>query len=349
MGRRLDRRTLLHAFVAGRDGMKLFEVIAAAGSADTVQAIAATNDAHDFRVGLRDEHGRQAMEILVPDHRVQAVLDGLQSILGGQPDARILVIPLEVSLPAAPERPGEESATAAREVLYASVEREVRVDANFFVLVLLSTVVAAIGLIEDNVAVVIGAMVIAPLLGANIALGLATALGDYSLMRRALAVMASGIGLAVGLSLAIGWLLPFEPSSRELLTRTNPGLDSAMLALASGVAAALSVTSGLSSVLVGVMVAVALLPPAATLGLTLGRGRFDLASGAGILLAVNVVSVNLACKIVFLVKGIRPRNWWERQKARRAMTIYLVVWVLTLGFLVLVMYLQRVSLPLGVS
>jgi len=66
-------------------------------------------------------------------------------------------------------------------------------------------------------------------------------------------------------------------------------------------AAALSLTTGLSSVLVGVMVAVALLPPAATLGIMLGQGNMSLAIGAGLLLAVNIVSVNLASKIVFLL------------------------------------------------
>lgn len=153
--------------------MKLVEVIARAGSADTVEAIATTNEAHDFRVGLRDERGRQSMRLLVSDDKVQAVLDALRSVLGAQPEARILVMPLEVSLPQPPERERsqEESATAAREALYAAVEREVRLDQNFVVLVVLSIVVAAIGLVENNVAVVIGAMVIAPLLGPNIALG----------------------------------------------------------------------------------------------------------------------------------------------------------------------------------
>nr|MBS0020561.1 DUF389 domain-containing protein [Gammaproteobacteria bacterium] len=119
-------------------------------------------------------------------------------------------------------------------------------------------------------------------------------------------------------------------------------LDSVALALASGAAAVLSLTTGLPSVLVGVMVAVALLPPAATLGLMLGRGQPDLATGAALLLAVNIVCLNLASKIVFLVRGIRPRTWWEKAQAKRAMTIYLVVWVVTLFVLVLAIYFRQV-------
>lgn len=138
------------------------------------------------------------------------------------------------------------------------------------------------------------------------------------------------------MSAAISLLWPFDLSSPELMARTGARIDSLVLALASGAAAALSLTTGLPSVLVGVMVAVALLPPAATVGLMLGHGRVDLALGALLLLAVNVVSVNLANKLVFLAKGIRPRTWWEKEKANRAMTIYLVVWVVTLAVLVFI-------------
>ncbi|MCG8344430.1 MAG: DUF389 domain-containing protein, partial [Chlorobiales bacterium] len=121
---------------------------------------------------------------------------------------------------------------------------------------------------------------------------------------------------------------------------TDAGLDSIALAFASGAAAALSLSTGLPSVLVGVMVAVALLPPAATFGLMLGHARIDLATGAALLLAVNVVSVNLACKLVFLIKGVRPRTWWEKEKANKAMRRYIFVWVVTLALLGLVIYIR---------
>lgn len=67
------------------------------------------------------------------------------------------------------------------------------------------------------------------------------------------------------------------------------------------------------------MVAVALLPPAAVFGLMLGDERFDLALNAGILLAINIVSINLSSKIIFLFKGITPRTWFEKEKAKHAM------------------------------
>ncbi|MDX8386263.1 MAG: TIGR00341 family protein [Gallionella sp.] len=320
--------------------MKYVEVVADSGSADSVSAIAEKLEASDFRLGEIGEDGMRVMRLLVFDDKIQSVLDSLQKILGAQPSARIIVLPVEIALPKPSQEELQEEASAieAREALYAGVEKNSRLDINFVVLVVLSTIVAAIGLIENNVAVVIGAMVIAPLLGPNLAFGLGTALGDITLMRKAALTTCAGIMLAVAMSYLIGAFWPFDVSSPELAARSQVGMDSIALALASGAAAALSLTTGLSSVLVGVMVAVALLPPAVTLGIMLGLGDTNLAFGAGLLLAINVVCVNLATKVVFFVKGIRPRTWWEKKKAKRAMAIYIFVWFVTLIILVVFIY-----------
>lgn len=323
--------------------MRYVEIIADAGSSGTVLAIAENAKVQDFRLGVVGEDGMQQMRMLVSDDKLQLVLDTLQNVLGAQPTARIVVLAVEMSLPKPDEekRKQEDSATAAREALYEGVEKDVRLDFNFVVLVILSSLVAAIGLITNNVAVVIGAMVIAPLLGPNLALSLGTALGDLSLIRKSVQTLVAGTLLAVAVSAGLGMFWPSDMTSHELISRTEVGLDSAALALASGAAAALSLTTGLSSVLVGVMVAVALLPPAAALGLMLGYGNTGLAIGAGLLLAVNVVCVNLASKIVFDIKGIRPRSWLEKEKAKRARVVYVLGWLVTLLMLIVVIYVRR--------
>jgi uncharacterized membrane protein len=142
----------------------------------------------------------------------------------------------------------------------------------------------------------------------------------------------------VSLSFFIGLVSPLPLDSPELLARTNVGLDSVALALASGAAAVLSITTGLPSVLVGVMVAVALLPPAAALGLMLAGEQFTLATGAGLLLAVNVVCLNLSAKLVFLIRGVRPRTWWEKKKARRATVVYIAIWIFSMIILLTAFY-----------
>ncbi|GAB4349327.1 MAG: TIGR00341 family protein [Immundisolibacter sp.] len=326
--------------------MKYIEVVSAAGCADSIVALAEQLELTDCRVGPAAADDTLALRLLVSDDKLQPALDALQTLLGTQQTTRITVLPVEIALPAPDrgEREQEDSATAAREALYAGVEKNTSLDANYLVLVLLSTAVAAIGLLENNVAVIIGAMVIAPLLGPNIAFGLGTALGDATLMRKAARANLVGIGLVIGLAAGIGALQMFEMSGAELLARTEVGLDSVAVALAAGAAAVLSLTTGLSSVLVGVMVAVALLPPAVTLGLMLGAGQLTQAAGAGLLLAVNLVCVNLASNVVFLVKGVSARTWFEQQRAKRATLIYALVWIITLLVLMLLIYLRQTLL-----
>lgn len=320
--------------------MKLIEVIVDEIVTETVAGIAKKHNAVDFRLAQKNEEGRQAMRILLQDEMVQSTLDALQAVVSSYPTSRIIVFPVETTLPLPEEIKAERKTTStSREALYDSVSKDVKLNSNFIVLVILSTVVAAIGLIENNVAVVIGAMVIAPLLGPNIALGLGTALGDVDLMRKALITNLVGVSICVILSILIGLSWPFDINSPELMSRTNVGLDSLALALASGAAAALSLTTGLSSVLVGVMVAVALLPPAATFGLMLGHGQYQLAVGALLLLIANVVCLNLATKVVFWLKGISPRTWWQKEKAKRAMRVYILVWLTGLTILV-ILFLQ---------
>ncbi|MGB4910881.1 MAG: TIGR00341 family protein [Candidatus Dechloromonas phosphoritropha] len=323
--------------------MKYVEVVADASSTDNIRALADKSKTPDFRLGAVDDEGMRSMRILVSDDKIQSLLDNLQNILGAQHSARIVVLAVETTLPKPKDekRKLEDAAIAAREELYAEVEKNSQLDLNYLVFIALSTVVAAIGLVENNVAVVIGAMVIAPLLGPNLALSLATAMGDVGLMRRSVIALLTGVALAVLISALIGKFWIFDLSSSEFMSRTNAGLDSVVLALASGAAAALSLTARQSSALVGVMVAVALLPPAAVLGIALGQGNYGLAAGAGLLLAVNVVCVNLASKLVFFIKGVRPRTWLEKEKAQRAMVIYIAGWLVTLTILLLVIYSRR--------
>lgn len=322
--------------------MKYVEVITGVHSTNTVLAVAQKEKSLDTRIGMEDENGLQKFRMLIDDDRLQSLLDTLQNVLGAQPSTRIVVLPVEASLPLteAEKNRKEKSATAARESLYDDVKKNARLDWNYVVLVFLSTVVASIGLINSNVAVVIGAMVIAPLLGPNLALSLGTALGDLQLMRRSLQTNLAGIFLAIFLSAILGVFWPSELDAPELLLRTDAKFDSIALALASGAAAALSLLTGLSSVLVGVMVAVALLPPAATLGLMLGSGNFSLAAGAGLLLAINIVCVNLSSNLVFLVKGISPRAWMEKQKAKKSMIYYVLGWLVVLLILAWFIFLR---------
>ena len=322
--------------------MKIVEVVADESYIDSIKNVVEKNDVPDFWVVPSESEGRKVVRILVKPEQRQTILDALQGILSTSLSARVVVIPIEATLPREeePEKKTKiiSAAETTREELYNSIGKNAHLNRTYLLLIFLSTVVVAIGLLKDNVAVVIGAMVIAPLLGPNLAMALGTALGDTDLMWKAFKTGLAGMSLALVLSILIGIFWPLNVESRELLARTYVGLDSAVLAMASGAAAVISLTSGIPSILVGVMVAVALLPPAATMGLMLGAGQTDLAYGAAFLLAVNIVAINLSAKLGFLIQGIKPRTWLEKKKAKQSMLSYIIIWVLTLAALLLVIY-----------
>ncbi|VAW91775.1 Uncharacterized protein, MJ0678-like [hydrothermal vent metagenome] len=315
--------------------MRLIEVLGDCGHVDTVRGIAEQHEIMDCWVAKSDEEDRCSMRLLVRQEKQQAVIDAVQQALTAVQGWRIIIYPIEGALPRPEEIIDDKkySGSRSREELYHEVEAGARLDSNFILLVIFSTIVAAIGLIEDNVAVVIGAMVIAPLLGPNIAFAFGAALGDKVLIYQSLKTNFTGILLTLVLSYAMGMIWADGITSQELLSRTDVTIPAMVLALVAGAAGVLSMTTGISSTLVGVMVAVALLPPATAVGLTLAHGNYKLALGAALLLAVNLVSVNLAAKLVLLFKGVKPRTWLDKQNARQSMVIYIIVWVISLAVL----------------
>ncbi len=332
--------------------MRFIKVNFPADKTDAV--IAAIEAAKPIDWSLDSGYGQfeKAAEIVVAKGSGQKLLDDLQSLFGSSKDWRVTVLPVEASIPRPPEPTNEEKAAekeaakveahntsrqkmmSLREELYQKVEAGCNLNLDFIVLTILSTIVAAIGLNYDNVTIVIAAMVIAPLLGPILAFSLATALGDLSLMWRATKTALAGLGVGFGFAAAIALIIPINLESVELMSRTIIGPEVMILALASGAAAALSMSTGLSSALVGVMVAVALLPPSVASAVFLGVGDYTNAASAALLLAINVVCTVLSAQFIFVWKGVRPRLWMAQQKAAKAVKVNAALWLTLLAVLV---------------
>ncbi|MEO1252160.1 MAG: TIGR00341 family protein [Pseudomonadota bacterium] len=311
--------------------MRLIEAIFPSQRSDDVaRAVEDCKPTH-VRYTPTEEDGLKVLHAFFADETAQGLVDKLQEICEGGDDWRILVYPVEATAPqpeedeARNEDKARQRKLALREEIYDDVADGAALSPDFFILVVASTIVAALGLNADNVAAVIGAMVIAPLLGPILAVSLAAALGDFGLLARGSRNAVIGLAIGVGVSASMALIIDINPDSQELMSRTVAGYDSIFLALAAGVAAALSIVAGVSTALVGVMVAVALLPPAAALGLFLGDGDVFLAGRAGLLLTINVVCIMLAAQGVYFFKGVRPRTWWEKKKASRASKINLAI------------------------
>ena len=294
----------------------------------------------------RISNNKNILKILVKAEESENILDLLEKRFSKSEGFRIILLPVEASIPR-PEKPNkddpanivEKNDTKAlgrisREELYADMDGRANITPVYLVLVVLSTIVASIGILKDNVAIIIGAMVIAPLLGPNMALALGTTLGDPDLIGRALKANFVGLAASLVFSVIVGMVFSVDPGIGELASRTQVGLGDIAIALAAGVAGTLAFTKGLPSALIGVMVAVALLPPTVTVGMLLGSGNTSLVPGAVQLVLVNIICVNLAAVTTFFFKGVRPRTWWETKKAQRATRTAITIWSVLLILLV---------------
>ena len=282
---------------------------------------------------------RSQLRIMADSGDTGEILDYLEKRFSAVKGFRIVLLSVEATLPRiepkktkAEEEPNDKKREfrigkgISREELYNDISSNAEITGFFVFLVILSTLVASIGILKNNVAVIIGAMVIAPLIGPNVAWAFSTTLGDSKLFRRSIYAMLTGLSVSLVISVLIGVFSHIDPSISELNSRTRVDLGDIVLALASGSAGALSFTMGLPSAIIGVMVAVALLPPAVTFGMLIGSGHVSLALGALLLLVVNVICVNLSAVATFLFQGVQPLNWWEANKARKSAKFALFLW-----------------------
>ena len=228
---------------------------------------------------------------------------------------------------------------ASRHELYNVVESASHFSVNYRWMLVLSSLVAAAGLINDSAAVVIGAMVIAPLIGPFTALSFAALLGDLKLMRRSL--LTSTLGIIIPLVLAIGFGVIFGAplSSTEFLSRTEVSIMDIIIALAAGSAGALSFVERVSEALVGVMVSVALLPPTVVLGMIIGAGEWGMVITPLLLVLVNIHAILLSAILVFWLTGIKPINWKEVQVASVSRVAALVFVSVVIVILAVVIFL----------
>ncbi len=300
---------------------------------------------------------RSMIRILLDAKHVEALSDILIDNFGGGIDFRMVLMPVEATLPRIEEpeekqKEKEEEAQGekksqpriSRDELYEDLDHAGRLTAVYAIMVAVSTVVAAIGLIRSDVAIIIGAMVIAPLLGPNVALSLGCTLGDPGLVKRSLTALGVGLAISVAISIAMGIVLKVDASIPQIASRTETGFGSLAVALATGVAGSLAFTTGIPAVLVGVMVAVALLPPLVAAGLLAGSGQWGPAGGALTLLVTNITCINLAAVATFLIQKVRPRTWWEEERARKATRIAVTTWIIMLALLIGVIILRHIGI-----
>ncbi|HPC42311.1 MAG TPA: TIGR00341 family protein [Spirochaetota bacterium] len=209
---------------------------------------------------------------------------------------------------------------------------------EYYILTILSCIIATAGLLQGSTATIIGAMIVAPLMTPILAFSLGIIWGDAFLIRISLKSLVKGIGLAVIISAVIAFVIPTADYSPEILSRTHPSIFDIIVALVSGMVGAYGYANkNISATLVGIAIAVALMPPLCTVGIGLGTMNMSIAGGASVLFVINLVSISLAGAVVFLIMKIHPQRDDESRVRKRA--LYQIV--------ISIIILTCIAIPVG--
>jgi len=229
----------------------------------------------------------------------------------------------------------------ARDELHAEAQDLLPSLGTYLMLVVISAIVATAGLLLDSPAIVVGSMVIAPALGPALATNIGVVIQDNELSRTGLKMQIIGFGAAILAATAFAWLARtayLVPPGLDVATisqvqgQLSPNFLSLAVALGAGAAGALSLSGGVATAIVGVMIAAALIPPMAAVGLGIAWALPEVIVGAGVLVVVNALAINLATLVVFWLENYRPKNWFDLRDARTDTVRRIVVLVVALAF-----------------
>ena len=195
---------------------------------------------------------------------------------------------------------------------------------SFHFMLGLSTIIATLGLLSNSAAVIIGAMIVAPLMGPIVGMAYSTAMGNRKLLRRSSFTVFKGILLAIVVSWIVASIIGLETVDTEIMSRVKPTLIDFGIAMAAGAAGAFANTRrSISSALPGVAIAVALVPPLSVVGIGLAQGEQSIAFGALLLFLTNLICIVFFGSLVFLFQ-----SYGNIERAKKGLVMSTAVMIL---------------------
>ena len=194
--------------------------------------------------------------------------------------------------------------------IYRDIYENRQFNLNYFLMLVMACLIALLGLLENSPAVIIGAMLISPLMGPILSCGLALTSADWLLSKKALRNLGLSVLETIFIAALATWLIPLKVVTPEILARTNPNLMDLLIAIFSGFAGTLALCSrqGGLTIIPGVAIAVAVMPPLATVGYGISTHQWSIARGAFLLFFTNLVAIVISANIVFYLVGFRSRQ-----------------------------------------
>ncbi|MCP8313174.1 MAG: TIGR00341 family protein [archaeon] len=230
------------------------------------------------------------------------------------------------------------------ERLVSSTDRYIHLSRDMLMMASFAALIALAGLFLDNVAIVIGAMLLSPLLGPINAFAVNANLGRIEKLLRSqfstLTLLASVIALSTFITFITSSFIQL-PITTQIAIRGNTSLTDIGIALILGFAGGLALVAAIPEILVGVAVAVALVPPATVTGIGLAILDINLFFGAFVLTFVNLLGLQLGCTLMLRARGVSPRRYYQKAVARLHTTYSILILTLLLIILALIVILVR--------
>jgi uncharacterized hydrophobic protein (TIGR00271 family) len=223
-----------------------------------------------------------------------------------------------------------------REDVYSDIYENRQFNAIYLTMLVMAGLISLLGLLINSPAVIIGAMLISPLMGPILSCGLALTLADWDLGKKGLRNVSLSVVEVLIITALVTTFSPLKDATTEILARSNPNLMDLLIAFFSGVAGSIALTSrsktGLT-IIPGVAIATAVMPPLATTGYGLATAQWQIARGSFMLFFTNLVAIVISADLVFLIAGFRPRQrvargtpaGWVRARGIIALAILIVI------------------------
>ena len=280
-------------------------------------------------------HGEETSVILitVSPTRTGFVLDHLANLGIGRVKGRISITNVVATIPRT--RPRKQDKFLYRisiEEMEQSVASLTSMDRYFFVWIFLSSILAAIGLINDDNVTLIASMIISPMMGPIIGIAFGAVTNNEKILKEGLFAESLGVLMTIFIGFIVGLLYRLsqdEPSS-FIIQRGEPNVVNLLIAIVSGIAAGMVFVSGTSLALVGVAAAAALLPVSVNLGIAIGLFEWQIVLGSLVLFVTNVASVHLGCMLVFRIMRVEPPQEVKKIKAKRSLRNQIIGWTIIL-------------------
>ena len=237
-----------------------------------------------------------------------------------------------------------------RNAIYESVLGSSQIDIEYAALLTLAGLIALFGLLENSAAVIIGAMLISPLMNPILSAALALLLGDGNLGKRSASVLALSIAGVIGITWLVASLTPLKQATPEILARTAPNLLDLFIAFLSGLAGTLALRGGsvALTILPGVAIAVAVIPPLSVVGYGLSTHQGSIAGGAFLLFVTNLVSIIISAATVFRVMGFQPLQEAEQGRWKLKYRLGISALVLILLSIPLFLTLRKAAIEVTI-